>query len=111
MVRTVTDKIVVFSTCGDEAEAQRVGRHLVEQRVAACVTLVPGARSIYWWQGKVEESSEWILIIKSSREALPKLREQLQKVHSYQVPEIVALPIVDGSQPYLDWMEREIQLR
>lgn len=107
----MTDKIVVFSTCGDEAEAQRVGRHLVEQRVAACVTLVPGARSIYWWQGKVEESSEWILIIKSSREALPKLREQLQKVHSYQVPEIVALPIVDGSQPYLDWMEREIQLR
>lgn len=107
----MTDKIVVFSTCGDEAEAQRVGRHLVEQRVAACVTLVPGARSIYWWQGKVEESPEWILIIKSSREALPKLREQLQKVHSYQVPEIVALPIVDGSQPYLDWMEREIQLQ
>lgn len=107
----MTDKIVVFSTCGDEAEAQRVGRHLVEQRVAACVTVVPGARSIYWWQGKVEEGPEWILIIKSSREALPKLREQLQKVHSYQVPEIVALPIVDGSQPYLDWMEREIQLR
>lgn len=107
----MTDKIVVFSSCGDEDEAKRVGRHLVEQRVAACVTVVPGAHSIYWWQGKLEESPEWILMIKSSREALPKLREELQKVHTYQVPEIVALPIVDGSPAYLDWMEREIQLR
>ncbi len=107
----MTDKIVVLSWCGDEAEARRVARHLVEARVAACVTIVPGAASVYWWQGKVEEASEWVLIIKSVRSRFDRLREELARIHSYQAPEIVALPVVDGSPAYLDWMEREVQLR
>ena len=75
------------------------------------MTVINGARSIYWWQGQVEESAECVLLIKSSRERLPELGEELQRVHSYQVPEVVALPIVDGLQAYLDWLDREIQLR
>lgn len=111
MPLNVTDKIVVLSSCPSEIEAAKIGRHLVEQRLAACVTVLPNARSIYRWQGEIEDSLEFILLIKSSREALPKLREELQKIHSYQVPEILALPVVDGPVAYLDWMEREIQLR
>lgn len=111
MVFRVTDKIVVFSTCGDESEAKRVSHHLVSERVAACVTIVPGAASVYRWKGKVEESQEWVLIIKSSRAAFPKLQEELQRVHSYQVPEVVAIPVVDGSPSYLEWLDREIELQ
>jgi len=104
----MTDKIVVFSTCKSHEEAAKVARHLVEKRVAVCVTLAPGAESIYHWQGRVESAAECLLIIKSSRERFAALKIELQKVHSYQVPEIVAVPIVDGSEAYIAWMDREL---
>ena len=107
----MTDKIVVLSSCGDEKEAQKVARHLVETRTAACVKILPGAQSFYWWKGTIEDSREWVLVIKSSRERLAALREELARVHSYHTPEVLALPIVDGSPAYLDWLERELQLR
>ncbi|MBM3738750.1 MAG: divalent-cation tolerance protein CutA [Acidobacteria bacterium] len=105
----MTDKIVVFSSCSSQEEADRVARHLVEQRLAACVTTVPGASSTYWWQGQVEQSAEIVLIIKSSRPRFPKLQEELRRIHSYQVPEVIALPIADGAQDYLDWLGRELE--
>jgi periplasmic divalent cation tolerance protein len=105
----VTDKIVVLSTCDTEEEAKRVAHHLVEQRLAGCVNILPGARSVYRWKGKTEEAAEFLLLIKSSRDLFPALRAELQKVHSYEIPEVIALPIVDGSEPYLSWLDSELK--
>ncbi|MBZ5606430.1 MAG: divalent-cation tolerance protein CutA [Acidobacteriia bacterium] len=104
----MTDKIVILSTCETEEEARKIARHLVELKLAACVNIVPGARSIYRWKGAVEEASEFVLLIKSRRDLFPALRSELAKMHSYEVPEIIALPIVDGSEAYLGWLDREV---
>jgi periplasmic divalent cation tolerance protein len=104
----MTDKIVVLSTCGSEDEAQRIARHLVEQRLAACVNIFPGARSIYRWKDAIEESAELVLVIKSRRELFAALRLELEKIHTYEVPEVIALQIVDGSEAYLGWLDREL---
>ena len=92
----MTDKIAILSTCQDGKEARRIAQRLLEKRLAACVNIVPGVSSMYWWQGKIEESAEYLLVIKSRRDLLPALRDALSEVHSYQVPEVVALSIVDG---------------
>jgi periplasmic divalent cation tolerance protein len=105
----MTDKIVVLSTCGSSDEARKLARHLVETRVAACVNVVPGVYSVFHWEGKVDESAEWLLVIKSTRERLPALRIELEKMHSYVVPEVVALQIVDGSSDYIEWIGREVE--
>jgi periplasmic divalent cation tolerance protein len=104
----VTDKIVVLSTCNSAEEAARIARGLVERRVAACVNIIPGARSVYRWQGAIEDSAEWMLVIKSRRDLFDALRTELQTMHSYEVPEVIALPVVDGSRSYLEWLEREM---
>jgi periplasmic divalent cation tolerance protein len=104
----MTDKIVVFSTCDSQEKADALARHLVEAHVAACVNIIPGARSVYRWQGKIENAEEWVLIIKSRRDLFEKLREAIAKMHSYEVPEVVALPVVDGSDAYLAWLDREL---
>lgn len=105
----MTDKIVVLSTCGSAEEAERIARRLVETRLAACVNIAPGARSIYRWQGAIEDSTECLLVIKSRRDLLDALEIELRKAHSYEVPEIVALTVVDGSEGYLGWMDRELR--
>lgn len=104
----MTEKILVFSNCGSEEEARRVARALVEARVAACVNIVPGIQSIYHWQGAIQEDSEWMLVIKSTRSLFDSLAAELRKIHSYQVPEVLAIPVIAGDQNYLDWMDREI---
>jgi len=104
----MTDKIVVFSTCDSEEQAGRIARELVEQKLAACVNILPGARSIYRWKGQVEDSSEWLLIIKSRRDLMDKLRAAIGKIHTYEVPELLAVPVVDGSESYLAWLDREL---
>lgn len=100
----MTDKIVILSTCANEDEAARLARALVDARLAACVNIIPGLRSVYRWQGAVEDAAECLLLIKSSRDLFPELRAAIEKLHSYDVPEIVALPIVDGAANYLDWL-------
>jgi periplasmic divalent cation tolerance protein len=105
----MTDKIVVLSTCDSEEQAARLARHLVEQRLAACVNILPNVRSIYRWHEKVEDSSEWMLVIKSRRDLFLALRAEIEKMHSYEVPEIIALPVVDGSQAYLNWLEHQFK--
>jgi periplasmic divalent cation tolerance protein len=104
----MTDKIVVFSTCDSAEQAELLARHLVEHRLAACVNIVPGARSIYRWKDKVEDAAELVLIIKTRRDRFAALRAAILKVHTYEVPEIVAIPIVDGSDSYLAWLDREL---
>jgi periplasmic divalent cation tolerance protein len=104
----MTDKIVVLSTCGSAEEARKLARHLVEAHLAACVNVVPGIYSVFHWEGKVDEASEWLLVIKSTRARMEDLKAEIRKIHSYAVPEIVALQIVDGSTDYLDWIDREV---
>jgi len=105
----MTDKIVVLNTCGSEAEAERLARLLVDQRLAACVSIAPRIRSFYRWKGAVESSEEWLLLIKSSRPLFDRLRLFLESAHSYEVPEVLALPVVDGATNYLDWLQANLQ--
>ncbi len=105
----MTDKIVVLSTCSSPAEAERIARLLVERRLAACVNIVPGVRSLYRWKGAVEDSGELLLVIKSRRSLFEQVRAAIEKAHSYEVPEVVALTITDGAQAYLAWLERELK--
>ncbi len=104
----MTDKIVVYSTCDSEEQAGAIARSLLEQRLAACVTILPGARSIYRWKGEIEDNPEWMLVIKSRRDLMDQLRAAIGKIHSYEVPELLAVPVVDGSEEYLAWLDREL---
>jgi periplasmic divalent cation tolerance protein len=104
----MSDKIVVLSTCGSAEEAASIARALVERRLAACVNIVPGVRSVYRWKGAVEEAGEWLLIVKSSQALFERLEEELRRMHSYETPEIVALPVAAGSASYLEWLGAEL---
>jgi periplasmic divalent cation tolerance protein len=107
----LTDKVVVLVTCSSPAEARRIARAVVEARLAACVNIVPGAvQSIYRWKGKVESAHERLLLIKTSRRRLEKLRKTVEQLHSYDVPEFIALPIAAGSPAYLAWVEDCVRL-
>lgn len=98
----------MLSTCATEEEAVKLARTLVEARVAACVTMVAGARSVYRWQGAIESAAEYLLIIKSSRQLFEPLRAAIEKAHSYDIPELLALPVVEGAPNYLNWLEGQL---
>ena len=104
----MTDKIVVLSTCASAEEAERVARALVEKRLAACVNIVKGVRSVYRWKDAIENEEEVLLVIKTGRALLDDLRAEIERVHSYEVPEVIAVPIVDGAERYLAWMNHEL---
>lgn len=107
----MTDKLVVLVTCSSPAEARRIARAVVDARLAACVNIVPGAvQSIYRWKGKVEYARERLVLIKTSRRRLAKLRKTVEQLHSYEVPEFIVLPIAAGSPAYLAWMEDCLRL-
>ncbi len=104
----MTDKIVVLSTFASAEEARRVARALVEKRLAACVNVIPGVRSVYRWKDAIEDEEEVLLVIKSSRVLLQELTDEIERLHSYEVPEVIALQVVDGAERYLAWMNREL---
>jgi periplasmic divalent cation tolerance protein len=104
----MTDKRVVFTTCGSVEEARQIGREVVDQRLAACVNIVPRIESIYRWQGEVETGEEWLLIIKTTADALANLYDTVRKLHSYDVPECIALAVEDGSPAYLQWINDSV---
>ncbi len=104
----MTDKIVVLTTCESEHEATRLAKHLLENHLAACVNILPGARSIFRWKDKIEEVAEYVLLIKSRRDLFAALSIELQKVHSYETPEVIALPVIEGSERYLKWLDDEL---
>jgi len=106
----MTDKIVVLSTCSTPEEAARIARKLIEERLAACVNVAARVRSFYRWKGAIEETDECLLVIKSSRDLFDRLRLELEKAHTYEVPEVVAVPVVDGSPNYLNWVDTELKL-
>jgi periplasmic divalent cation tolerance protein len=100
----MTDYIVVYVTAPEE-EAVDLAKTLVEERLVACVNLVPGLRSIYWWQGKVEDEPEVLCMMKTRSNLFESLRDRVRQLHSYEVEEIIALPILAGNLPYLDWIK------
>jgi len=99
------DSLVVFVTCGSEEEALKIAHALVEERVAACVNLVSPIRSIYRWEGKVWDENEWLLIIKTQIARFNDIETRVTALHSYSIPEIIALPIIKGSSSYLHWLK------
>ncbi len=99
-----TDFVVCLSTASNAEEAERIARALVEEQLAACVNLVPGVRSIYRWQGKIEDGQEVLLVIKSRRRLVEDVAARIKSLHSYSVPELVAMEVVGGSRDYLDWL-------
>ena len=103
---SLTDKCLVLVTCASAAEAKRIAYAVVEARLAACVNILPGAiNSVYRWKGKVESARERLLFIKTSRIRLAKLQAAIERLHSYDVPEFIALPIAAGSRAYLAWLD------
>jgi periplasmic divalent cation tolerance protein len=104
----MTDKIVVLNTCGSAEEAERLARSLVDERLAACVTVISPVRSFYHWKGAVADAAEWLLVIKTSRALFARLRAALEAAHSYDLPEIIALPVIEGSNNYLSWLDSEL---
>jgi uncharacterized protein involved in tolerance to divalent cations len=101
--------IVVYVTAGSADEGQRIAGALVEERLAACVNRVTGVRSTYRWEGRVERADEELLIVKTSRDLFERLKKRIAELHSYSVPEIIALPIIDGSESYLKWLHEELE--
>lgn len=98
---------VALSTAPDAESGARIARALVEERLAACVNLVPGVRSIYRWQERIEDEGECLLVIKTRRERVEALDARLRALHPYELPELVALPVAAGSAPYLAWVAGE----
>ncbi|MGA2100093.1 MAG: divalent-cation tolerance protein CutA [Candidatus Sulfotelmatobacter sp.] len=105
----MTDKRIVLSTAGSEEEARKIARHLVERKLAACVNIVPQIESIYRWQGKVEEARECLLLIKTTAERFPAVRDALHQLHSYDLPECVAITVEDGGSGYLNWIGESVK--
>lgn len=102
------DPVVVYVTASSQEEARCIGKKLVEEGFAACANIVPNIRSIYIWKGELCEDSEVLLIIKSRKIHIDKIVKRVKDLHSYQVPEVIALPIIQGSEDYLSWMEESL---
>ncbi len=97
--------IVVCVTASSEEEACRIGQRLVKDKLVACATLLPGVRSLFWWEGKVAEERETLMILKTREALFADLARTVKALHSYQVPEIIALSVKKGSSDYLDWIQ------
>jgi periplasmic divalent cation tolerance protein len=98
------DALLCLCTCPDAATAERLAASLVEERLAACVSLVPGLRSIYRWQGAIQRDEELLLLIKTTRARYPALQARLPALHPYELPELLAVEVADGLPAYLRWL-------
>ncbi len=102
--------LVVLITTGSTEEAQKIARALVEERRAACVNIVAPVQSVYRWQGEVQTDQEALLIVKTQAQALEGLAKRVKQLHSYEVPEVIALPILAGAEDYLRWIDEQIEI-
>ena len=100
-----TDRIIVLITAGSEEEAHRIAESLVKGKKAACVNIVPRVDSLFWWEGKLDSARESLLLIKTKASLFPEIISLVKDIHSYEVPEIIALPIIGGSEDYLKWLD------
>jgi periplasmic divalent cation tolerance protein len=100
----MTDKRIVLTTCGSQEEADKIAQHLVESRLAACVNVIPRIKSIYRWRGKIESAQEWLLLVKTTADKFAQVRDAIRTLHSYELPECIALAVEDGNAEYLGWI-------
>ncbi|MCU1297959.1 MAG: CutA1 divalent ion tolerance protein [Acidobacteriaceae bacterium] len=105
----MTNKKLVLTTAGSAEEARKIAHTLVEGKLAACVNIVPQIQSVYRWQGKTEEAQEWLLIIKTTDAAFERVKDAIKKMHSYEVPECIAVEIENGSPEYLNWITESVE--
>lgn len=103
----MTDKLIVFCNCGSADEAERIARTVVTKQLAACANILPSIRSIYRWQGAIEDATEHMLVMKTRAELYEALEREIHALHSYSVPEVIAMRIERGSQSYLNWIASE----
>jgi periplasmic divalent cation tolerance protein len=99
---------IIISTVADQATAELIARRVLQQRLAACINIIPGVTSIYRWQGEIEKSSELILLIKSRADHIDAITETIRSLHPYQLPEIIALPLTAGLPAYFDWIDNQL---
>ena len=100
-----TDRIIVLITAGSEEEAHRIAELLVKEKKAACVNIVPRVDSLFWWKDKLDSARESLLLVKTKASLFPEIISLVKAIHSYEVPEIIALPIIGGSEDYLKWLD------
>ena len=105
----MADYIQVSTTTENEEDARKIARELIEKRLAACVQRIGPVKSTYWWEDKITEEEEWLLIIKTRDGMFGEMKEAIKGVHPYEVPEIIASPIIKGDKDYLDWLEKEVK--
>jgi len=103
----MTDYIVVFVTAGSGKEGEKIAQTLVKEKLAACVNIVPGLKSVFRWKGKISTEEEVLLMIKTKDRLFEKLKKRVIELHSYDVPEVIALGILAGNEKYLDWLRKE----
>ena len=101
--------IVVIMTAADKEEAVKIVRHLLGERLIACANIVGPVSSLFWWEGKIDEADEFLVFMKSKEKLFKRLSERAKEIHSYQVPEIIALPVIEGLPSYLDWLGASLQ--
>jgi len=101
-------KVVVLTTAANEEEAHSIAELLLNERKAACVNIVPGVDSLFWWQDKLDSAKESMLVIKTRASLVPEVVEIVKKAHSYDIPEIIALPIISGNKDYLEWIDSNV---
>ena len=104
----MSERLVVLMTAGSREEADKIANALVTEMLAACVNVLPGVTSVYRWEGEVQRDQEWLLVAKSTRQVLDDLVQRVQALHSYDLPEVIALPVVGGSEAYLRWVDGEV---
>ena len=104
----MSDVLLVRCTFPDSGQARQIGTALVERQLAACVNILPPVTSIYRWEGETQQATEWLLFIKTSSPQFENLKLELARIHPYEVPELIAVPILDGAAPYLAWMEESL---
>ncbi len=105
----MTDKRIVLTTAGTKAEAHKIARGLMERQLASCVNIVPQVESVYRWEGEIEQATECLLIVKTTAAAFAGVREAIEELHSYEVPECVCLAVEDGSAQYLAWLGESVK--
>lgn len=105
----MTDYIQVSTTLGTKEEAVHLAGELVKKRLAACAQIIGPVRSIFWWEQKVDEEEEWLLVMKTRTGLYEEMERAIKEIHTYEVPEIIASPIVAGNKDYLDWLVKEVR--
>lgn len=105
----MTDKVVIMVTAASRRECRKIARRLIEEKLAACVNITQAIQSVYWWEGKIDYSKEFLMFIKTNRDLFQQIKTEISLIHSYHTPEIICLPIIDGSRNYLQWISDSVR--